>query len=185
MARKMTMDAVTLLKDDHRRVEKLFESYQAARDSKRKQALAQQICMELTIHTIVEEEIFYPACKGQIEDEDRLEESYVEHDGAKVLIAELSESEPDDEFFDAKMSVLSEMIKHHVREEEKRSEGLFAEAKAAGLDLGELGQRLTERKEALKEELGDGSRLPPPHTRSFTGHELVQDHPVEARAASD
>jgi hemerythrin HHE cation binding domain-containing protein len=180
MARKMTMDAVSLLKDDHRRVEKLFESFEKARDSRRKQTLAQQICMELTIHTILEEEIFYPACKGQIEDDDILEESYVEHDGAKVLIAELSESAPDNEFFDAKVSVLSEMIKHHVREEEKRSEGLFAEAKAAGLDLDALGQKLMDRKQALKQELGDGSHLPPPHTRSFTGHELVQDHPVES-----
>ena len=184
MARKMTMDAVTLLKDDHRRVEKLFESYEKARDRRRKQTLAQQICMELTIHTIIEEEIFYPACKGKIEDEDILEESYVEHDGAKVLLAELSDSDADEPFFDAKVSVLSEMIKHHVREEEKRSEGLFAEAKAAGLDFEELGQRLQQRKQALKEELGDGSKLPPPHTRSFTGHDLVQDQPVEVEQSA-
>ena len=182
MARKMTMDAITLLKDDHRRVEKLFEGFEKARDSRRKQTLARQICMELTIHTILEEEIFYPACKGHIDEEDRLEESYVEHDGAKVLIAELSDSEPDDEFFDAKVKVLSEMIKHHVREEEKRSDGLFAMAREAGLDFEDLGRRLAERKAALKEELGDGSRLPPPHTRSFTGHELVQDTPVAAAA---
>jgi hemerythrin superfamily protein len=185
MARKMTMDAVSLLKDDHRRVEKLFERYEKTRDSQGKQTLAREICMELTIHTILEEEIFYPACKGQVEDEGKLEESYVEHDGAKVLIAELAKSESDDEFFDAKVSVLSEMIRHHVREEEKRSEGLFAQAKAAGLDLQELGRQLKERKEALKEEMGDGSHLPPPHTRSFTGHELVQDHPVETGGAGD
>jgi hypothetical protein len=180
----MTMDAVTLLKEDHRRVEKLFESFEKARDARRKQALVRQICMELAVHTIIEEEIFYPSCKGEIEDEDRLEESYVEHDGAKVLIAELSEGEPDDEFFDAKVKVLSEMIKHHVREEEKRSEGLFAMAKQAGLDFEELGQRMMERKEALKAEFGDGSKLPPPHTRSFTGHELVQDQPLESAAGA-
>jgi len=185
MARKMTMDAVTLLKDDHRRVEKLFESYEKARDSGRKSTLAQQICMELAIHTTIEEEIFYPACKGQIEDEERLEESYVEHDGTKVLVAELSHGEPDNEFFDATVKVLAEMVKHHVREEEKRSEGLFAMAKQAGLDFDELGRRMMERKEELKEELGDGARLPPPHTRSFTGHELVQDRPVEAREAAE
>ena len=185
MARKMTMDAVTLLKDDHRRVEKLFDSYEKAGDSRRKQTLAQQICVELTIHTIIEEEIFYPACKGEIDDEDRLEEAYVEHDGTKVLVSELSQGEPSDEFFDAKVKVLAEMVKHHVREEERRSEGLFAMAKQAGLDLEELGHRLMERKEELKEELGDGSRLPPPHTRSFTGHELVQDHPVEAREQAE
>ena len=176
-------DAIALLKEDHRKVEKLFESFEKARDAKRKQALAKEICSELCIHTIIEEEIFYPACKGEIEDGDILEESYVEHDGAKVLIAELLESEPDAEFYDAKVSVLSEMIKHHVKEEEKRSEGLFAQARQAGLDHADLGRRLMERKEALKDEFQDGANLPPPHTRSFTGHQLVQDTPVEVSAA--
>ncbi len=171
-------DAIALLKQDHRKVEKLFESFEKARDPNRKQALVQEICTELCIHTIIEEEIFYPACKGQIEDEDLLDESYVEHDGAKVLIAELLDSDPDAEFYDAKVTVLSEMIKHHVKEEEKRSEGLFAEAKKAGLDIEELGRRLMGRKQALKAEFKDGANLPPPHTRSFTGHELVQDEPV-------
>jgi hypothetical protein len=183
MPTKQKSDAIALLKEDHRKVEKLFESFEKARDGKRKQALVKEICTELCIHTIIEEEIFYPSCKGEIEDGDMLEESYVEHDGAKVLIAELLESEPDAEFYNAKVSVLSEMIKHHVKEEEKRSEGLFAQAKQAGLDLERLGQRLTERKQALKEEFADGAKLPPPHTRSFTGHELVQDTPVQVSAA--
>ena len=121
-------DAIALLKADHRKVEDLFEKFEKAR-SDRKQALVQEICTELCIHATIEEEIFYPACKGEIEDDDLLEEAYVEHDGAKVLIAELLDSEPDDEFYDAKVKVLSEMIKHHVKEEEKRSEGLFAQAK--------------------------------------------------------
>jgi Hemerythrin HHE cation binding domain len=184
MPTKQKPDAIALLKEDHRKVEKLFENFEKARDGKRKQALVQEICTELCIHAIIEEEIFYPACKGEIEEGDMLEESYVEHDGAKVLIAELLESEPDAEFYDAKVSVLSEMIKHHVQEEERRSEGLFAQAKKAGLDLERLGQRLMERKAALKEEFADGAKLPPPHTRSFTGHELVQDHPVDAGGAS-
>src|SRR5260370_28585185 len=98
---------------------------------------------------MIEEEICYPACKGKIEDEDVLEEAYVEHDGAKVLIAELLDSEPDAEFYDAKVSVLSEMIKHHVKEEEKRSEGLLAQAREAGLDVEALCQRLPVRKQAL------------------------------------
>ena len=113
-------DAIALLKADHRKVEDLFEKFENAR-SDRKQALVQEICTELCIHATIEEEIFYPACKGEIEDDDLLEESYVEHDGAKVLIAELLDSEPDAEFYDAKVTVLSEMIKHHVKEEEKRS----------------------------------------------------------------
>src|SRR5205085_2408446 len=164
-----------------RKVEELFAKFEKARDATRKEGLAKQICTELVIHTIIEEEIFYPACKSEIEDEDILEESYVEHDGAKVLIAELLGSEPDAEFYDAKMSVLSEMIKHHVKEEEKRSEGLFAQAREAGLDIEALGERLMARKNELKQQFADGN-LPPPHTRSFSGHKLVQDHPVEAAA---
>jgi hypothetical protein len=174
-------DAIALLKEDHRKVEELFEKFEKARDADRKQELVRQICTELVIHTIVEEEIFYPACKSAIEEEDLLDESYVEHDGAKVLIAELLDSEPDAEFYDAKVTVLSEMIKHHVKEEEKRSEGLFAQARSADLDLEALGERLMARKEELKEQFANG-RLPPPHTRSFSGHKLVQDHPVEAPA---
>ena len=184
MPTKQKPDAIAVLKEDHRKVEKLFESFEKAHDGERKQQLVKEICTELCIHATIEEEIFYPACKGRIEDEDLLEESYVEHDGAKVLIAELLDSAPDAEFYDAKVSVLSEMIKHHVKEEEKRSEGLFAQAKQAGVDLADLGQRLMERKQALKEEFADGANLPPPHTRSFTGHELVQDHPVNAGGAT-
>ena len=81
-------DAIALLKEDHRKVEDLFEKFEKSRDDQRKQALAKEICTELMIHSMIEEEIFYPACKDQIEDEDQLEEAYVEHDGAKVLIAE-------------------------------------------------------------------------------------------------
>src|SRR5205814_818781 len=109
-----------------------FEKFEKARDKTRKAALAREICTELMVHATIEEEIFYPACKGKIEDEDILKEAYVEHDEAKVLIAEISEGSADDEFFEAKVTVLSEVIKHHVKEEEKRSEGLLAEAKAAG-----------------------------------------------------
>jgi Hemerythrin HHE cation binding domain len=89
---------------------------------------------ELTVHTILEEEIFYPACKGKIED-DLVREAYVEHDGAKVLIAEIEAGGPDQEFYDSKVKVLSEQIEHHVHQEEKRSEGVFSQARAAGLDM--------------------------------------------------
>jgi hemerythrin superfamily protein len=183
-SRRKAADAIALLKADHRQVEAWFSQFTKSRSTQKKQQLATSICDALTVHTTIEEEIFYPACKGKIEDDEILEESYVEHDGAKVLIAELLDSEPDAEFYDAKVSVLSEMIKHHVKEEEKRGEGLFAQAKAADLDLEALGQRLMERKEALKEEFADGAKLPPPHTRSFTGHELVQDHPVDTSGAT-
>lgn len=173
-------DAVALLKADHRKVEELFEKFEKARDARRKESLATEICTELTIHATIEEEILYPACKDAVED-DLLDESYVEHDGAKVLIAEISAGSPDDEFYDAKVKVLSEMIKHHVKEEERPGEGLFAQLRKADLDLVAMGERLKARKAQLTKELAGGN-LPPPETRSFTGHELVQSKPLEARA---
>ncbi len=136
--------------------------------------------MELTVHAIIEEEIFYPACKDKVE-EDLLDESYVEHDGAKVLIAEIEAGNPEDDFYDAKVTVLSEMIEHHVKEEEKRSEGLFAQARAAGLDVDELGARMQARKHELTAQF-KASGLPSPETRSFMGHDLKQGVPVSALA---
>jgi len=184
-AQQKKMDAIALLKEDHRKVEDLFEQFEKAREADRKEKLAKQICTELSIHTMIEEEIFYPACAGQVKDEDLLEESYVEHDGAKVLVAELIKSDPGNAFYDAKVSVLSEMIRHHVKEEEKRAEGLFAEAKKAGLDMEGLGERLMQRKQELMDEFGEGDNLPAPQTRSFTGHDLQQGKPVEASQAAD
>ena len=185
MPRQQKMDAVSLLKADHRKVEALFESFEKARDSDRKEKIVTQICTELTIHAMIEEEIFYPACAGQVKDDDLIDEAYVEHDGAKVLISELSKSDPDNEFYDAKVKVLSEMIKHHVKEEEKRGEGIFAEAKEAGLDMEALGERLMQRKQELMAEFQEGDNLPTPETRSYTGHELHQGKPVEAADAAD
>ena len=124
-------DAVALLKADHRKVEELFEKFKEG-ETEGNEALVLEICTELSVHTMIEEEIFYPACQKAIEDEDLISEAYVEHDGAKVLIGELMDSEADDDFYDAKVMVLSEMIKHHVGEEEKAAEGLFAQAKKAG-----------------------------------------------------
>jgi hemerythrin superfamily protein len=141
-------DAIALLKTDHRKVEDLFGKFETAKGAAKKQTLVQQICTELSVHTAIEEEIFYPACKGKIDD-GLLDEAYVEHDGAKVLIAELVASAPDEEFYDAKVKVLSEQIDHHVHEEERRSDGMFSQARAAGLDMDELGARMMARKEAL------------------------------------
>jgi hemerythrin superfamily protein len=174
------MDAVALLKADHRKVEALFAKFDSARGAARKKKLATEICAELTVHATIEEEIFYPACKGVVE-EDLLEEAYVEHDGAKVLIAEISAAEPDDDFYDAKVKVLSELIKHHVKEEERRAEGLFAQAKEAGLDVDALGERLAMRKAELLADI-KANGLPVPETRSYTGHELTQGAPVEMAA---
>lgn len=151
MAENEKMDAVALLKNDHRTVEDLFAAFEKASGDGRKEKLAQQICLELSVHATIEEEIFYPACEGKVE-EDMLKEAYVEHDGAKVLIAEILGGGPDDDFYDAKVKVLSEEIEHHVQEEEKRMEGLFAQAKKAGLDMDALGEQLAARKAELTEE---------------------------------
>jgi hemerythrin superfamily protein len=159
-------DAVALLKADHRKVEDLFGKFEAAKGAAKKQTLVQQICTELSVHTAIEEEIFYPACKGMIDD-GLLDEAYVEHDGAKVLIAELLAGVPDEEFYDAKVKVLSEQIEHHVHEEEKRSDGMFSQARAAGLDMNELGARMLARKEALLAEFEENG-LSAPATRTLT-----------------
>jgi hemerythrin superfamily protein len=148
MADAEKLDAVALLKKDHRTVEELFEQFEKASGDGRKRKVAEQICLELSVHAQIEEEIFYPACQGKVE-EDLLKESYVEHDGAKVLIAEIMSGGPDDEYYDSKVKVLSEQIEHHVEEEEKRMEGLFSQARKAGLDMDALGEQLAARKAEL------------------------------------
>ena len=151
MAASTSQDAIALLKEDHRKVEELFSEFESAKGDGRKQKLAEEICHELSVHAKIEEEIFYPACEGKV-DEDLLKESYVEHDGAKVLIAQIIGGGPDDEFYEAKVKVLQEEIEHHVEEEEKRMEGLFAQARKAGLDMDALGEELASRKQQLTEE---------------------------------
>ena len=160
MAETKTQDAIALLKADHRTVEELFKKFESANGFERKRKLAEEICLELSVHAQIEEEIFYPACEGKV-DEDLLKESYVEHDGAKVLIAEISAGSPDDEFYDAKVKVLSEEIDHHVEEEEKRLEGLFSQARKAELDMDVLGEQLAARKAELTEQF-KASGIPTP-----------------------
>ena len=173
-------DAIALLKADHRKVEKLFADYAKAKRVEKRRTLARQICTELTVHTLIEEEIFYPACRGEAKDS-TLNEAFVEHDGAKVLIAELEAGDPDDLYFDAKVKVLGEEIKHHVKEEE-RPGGLFAQAKKAGLDLEALGKKLKARKKALLAQI-DAEGLPAPEPRTFNeteiggGGKADRDHP--------
>jgi Hemerythrin HHE cation binding domain len=142
-------DAIALLKEDHRKVEELFKDFEGAKGEGRKERLAQQICLELSVHTALEEEIFYPACEGEV-DEDLLKESYVEHDAAKLLIAEIQSGKGEsDDFFDAKVKVLQEEIEHHVEEEEKSGSGVFAQARKGDLDLDAIGEQLAARKEEL------------------------------------
>lgn len=160
MADTEKLDAIALLKKDHRTVEDLFAEFEKASGDGRKEKLAHKICLELSVHAQIEEEIFYPACEGKV-DEELLKESYVEHDGAKVLIAEILGGGPGDEFYDSKVKVLSEEIEHHVEEEEKRMEGLFAQARKAGLDMDALGEQLAKRKADLTE-MFESNGIPTP-----------------------
>jgi hemerythrin superfamily protein len=143
--RAKPLDAIALLKADHRQVEEWFAQFEKANSSSRKQDLAQKICRALKAHTTIEEEIFYPAFLEATEEEDIHHEAEVEHAGAKNLIAQIERGGPDDEYFDARVTVLSEMIKHHVKEEEQR-DGMFAKARQADMDLVSLGEQLAARK---------------------------------------
>lgn len=152
---KSAPDAIKLLKDDHRQVEEWFDAFEATNSASKKQKLADQICTALTVHAQIEEEIFYPACREAGLEEDLMDEADVEHDGAKKLIAEIEAGKPGDDHWDAKVKVLSEMIKHHVKEEEQR-DGMFAKAKKADLDLDTLGEELQARKMELMKQKKNG-----------------------------
>ncbi|MDP8993927.1 MAG: hemerythrin domain-containing protein [Pseudomonadota bacterium] len=142
-------DAIRLLTEDHRKVEELFAEFEKASGDGRKEKLARQICTELKIHSMLEEEIFYPALRGKISEED-LDEAMVEHDGAKMLINEIEAGGAGDDFYDAKVKVLQEQIEHHVKEEERQSGNIFSEARKADVDLDGLGEQMAARKAELK-----------------------------------
>jgi hypothetical protein len=147
-------DAIEMLTADHRKVLKLFKDYEKLKDggSKAKKSdLATTICLEITVHSMLEEEIFYPAVRAAIDDDDMMDEALVEHAGAKDLIDQLQEMEPGDALYDAKVTVLGEEIEHHVTEEEKE---MFKKAKKAKIDTAELGEQMMQRKQVLMEELG-------------------------------
>jgi hemerythrin superfamily protein len=155
-------DAVSLLTADHRNVEQLFEQYENASSETDKGELAHKICTELNVHTILEEEVFYPACREKGVEHQALDAAQVEHDGAKLLIGELMTHSVRSPFYDAKVKVLSDYIKHHVEEEERAGDGIFAKAAAAGVDMNSVGQRISQRKPGLKAEADSPSFTPPP-----------------------
>jgi len=159
MADDMPTDAIALLKADHRKVEQLFEEFDQARRSDSKARIVEQICTELKIHTIIEEEIFYPAVKPKI-DAAIVEEGVIEHDGAKILINDLAQADPKSDYYDAKVKVLSEEIKHHVAEEERWITGMFAQARRTDLDLEALGTRMRARQDELVAQAGKKGGLP-------------------------
>jgi hemerythrin superfamily protein len=145
-------DAIALLKADHREVEAWFEDFEGTDSAPKKKKLATQICTALRVHTQIEEEIFYPACRSAGISEDMMDEADIEHGVAKKLIEEIEAGGPGGDHWDARVKVLSEMITHHVKEEEER-DGIFAKARKADLDLDNLGAQLNTRKAELMKEM--------------------------------
>ena len=148
-AKSESPDALALLKADHDLVQELFDKFETARTEKQKATLAEQICTELTIHAQIEEEIFYPAVRDAIGEDDLMDEADIEHAGAKDLIAQIEGSAPGEDHFDAKVTVLGEYIKHHVKEEQTE---MFPKVRKADLDLEELGAAMSARKAELQAE---------------------------------
>ena len=165
-ARTAGTDAIKLLTADHKKVKTLFKAIEKAKkaeDHELKASLAKQVCHELTVHAQVEEEIFYPAVRDAINDDDMMNEAEVEHASAKGLIAQISSMDNQDPMFDAKLKVLADYIDHHVQEEE---EEMFAKATKANVDLKELGGEMRARKAELTEELGMDTEPPAPAKRA-------------------
>jgi hypothetical protein len=155
-------DALQMLADDHRTVETLFEKYDNARSGSAKAKIVRQICDELIIHAMVEEQVFYPAVRDAVED-DMMDEAQVEHDSAKALILSLRNGDPADQYFEAKVSVLKEQIEHHVYEEERQRGSMFAQVRKADIDLDALGEEMAALKMQLKAQ-AEAGELPPPET---------------------
>ena len=145
-SKSAAQDAIALLKADHEAVSQLFVAYEKTRATSKKKALVAQICTALSVHSQIEEEIFYPGVKAALKDKLLVPEATVEHAGVKDLIAQLEGIDPDGEMYDAKVKVLSEYVKHHVKEEQNE---MFPKVKASSLDLVELGARMAARKDEL------------------------------------
>lgn len=172
-------DAVDMLIADHKRVANLFADFERLSDEGRKEekaSIVQQICRELTVHSQLEEELFYPAVRGATGDDDQVDEAVVEHAGAKQLIAQLQAASPDDDLYDAKVTVLNEQIDHHVDEEEG---SMFPKARYSGLDTLALGARMLARKAQLQDGIRSGSKTPALAQGSSNGDDL--DVEVSAR----
>lgn len=154
MATRQHKEATAILRADHKLVSGLFAEFEKAQSSDKKRRLAEQICNELTIHAQIEEEIFYPAIKEVLEqggEDELVPEATVEHQSLKVLIEDIENTDADDELFDARVKVLGEYVKHHVKEEQNE---IFPKVRESELDMVELGAMLTQRKQELQKSLG-------------------------------
>jgi len=143
-------DAIAMLKADHAAVSEMFAEYEKSRSIPKKKALVAEICTALSVHAQIEEEIFYPAVKAALKDKLLVPEATVEHTSVKDLIAQIEGLEPDGEMYDAKVKVLSEYVKHHVKEEQNE---MFPKVKSSSLDTVELGAQMAARKEELMAEV--------------------------------
>ena len=143
----VAQEATALLKADHKLVADLFDQYEKTRSTAKKRSLVASICLELGVHAKAEEEIFYPAVKAALKDKEMVPEATVEHATLKELMAQVEGKEPDGEMFDAKIKVMSEYVKHHVKEEETE---MFPKARKTRLDMKALGAQIAARKEELK-----------------------------------
>ncbi len=168
------IDALDLLRADHEKVKSLFREFDSLRgiddEDERKSELVDEICYELTIHTMIEEEIFYPIVRDAIDDEELMDEADMEHTGARELISQLEVMYPGDDHFEATVSVLGEEIAQHIEKEEN---DIFEAARAAGIDLDGLGERLSSRKEELDEDLS----APPAPLDALLPHEGARRAP--------
>lgn len=147
------IDAIGLLKDDHKKVKKLFKDFDKLKEKgteAQKLELVKTICTELTVHTQIEEEIFYPAVRKAIDDKDLMNEAEVEHASAKDLIKQLQGMSASDDYYDAKVTVLGEYVDHHVEEEQDE---MFKKARKAKVDMEKLGKKMATRKRAILREL--------------------------------
>lgn len=168
------IDALELLKSDHDKVKSLFREFESLKgnddEDERKSELVDEICYELTVHSMLEEEIFYPVLRSAIDDDDMMDEADVEHAGARELISQLEVMYPGDDHFDATVTVLGEEITHHIDKEES---DMFEAARAAGIDLEDLGEQLSARKEELDEDLSS----PPSSIDAMEPHDGARRSP--------